>query len=127
MRVLSWNCRGLGSKVKEEAMKDLISLAQLDILLIQDTKMEKDAFLQVSAKFWKKGGGITISSREAYEEIGSLWDDHKFEVTDIKQSSHWILTTLLQKETKVHVRLFKKKIVGIFSEIEGAISRETSF
>ena len=68
--------------------------------------MEKDAFLQVSAKFWKKGGGITISSREAYEEIGSLWDDHKFEVADIKHSSHWILTTLVQKETKIQVRLF---------------------
>lgn len=47
MKVLSWNCRGLGSKVKEEAMKDLIILAQPDILLIQETKMEKDAFLQV--------------------------------------------------------------------------------
>ena len=51
MNVLSWNCRGLGSKFKEEAMKDLIKLFQPNILLIQETKMEKEAFLQVSANF----------------------------------------------------------------------------
>ena len=51
MKVLSWNYRGLGSKAKEEATKELIRLAQPDILLIQETKMEKDAFLQVNAKF----------------------------------------------------------------------------
>ena len=67
MKVLSWNCRGLSNKIKEEAMKDLISLAQPDILLIQETKMEKDAFLQVSAKFWKKGGGTAISKKGCYK------------------------------------------------------------
>ena len=88
MKVLSWNYRGLGSKVKEEAMKDLISLYQPDILLIQETKMEKDAFLQVSAKFWKKGGGTAVSSTGASKGIGTLWDDHKFKVVEIKHSSH---------------------------------------
>ena len=54
MKVLSWNCRGLGSKSKEEAMIDLISLHQPGIFLIQETKMEEAAFLHVSLKFWKK-------------------------------------------------------------------------
>ena len=69
-------------------MKDLISLVQPDILLIQETKMEKDAFLQVSAKFWKKGGGTAVSSTGASKGIGTLWDDHKFKVVEIKHSSH---------------------------------------
>ena len=56
MKVLSWNCRGLGSKIKEEAMLDLISLQQPNIFLIQETKMEESAFLHVSKKFWKKKG-----------------------------------------------------------------------
>ena len=68
--------------------------------------MEKDAFLQVSAKFWKKGGGTAVSSTGASKGIGTLWDDHKFKLVEIKHSSHGILTTLLQKEAKIQVRLF---------------------
>ena len=75
MKVLSWNYRGPGSKVKEQAIKDLIRLSQPDILLIQETKMEKEAFLQVSANFWKKGGRTVVSSRGASRGIGTLWDD----------------------------------------------------
>ena len=86
MKVLSWNCKGLGSKIKEEAMIDLVSLHQLDIFLIQETKMEEDAFLQVSVKFWKKSGRAAISSRDSSGGIGTLWHDQKFDVVDIKYS-----------------------------------------
>jgi exonuclease III len=40
MKVVSWNCRGMGNKTKEEAMKSLIRIEAPDILLIQETKME---------------------------------------------------------------------------------------
>ena len=72
MKVISWNCRGLGSKGKEEAMLDLISLHQPDILLIQETKLEETAFLQISKKFWKKNGTAALSSRGASRGIGTL-------------------------------------------------------
>ena len=94
MKVLSWNYRDLGSKVKEEAMEELIRLAHPYILLIQETKLEKDMFLQVSANFWKKGGRTTVSSRGASEGIDTLWDDQKYDLVDTKHSPHWILTTL---------------------------------
>ena len=87
-------------------MKDLILLAWPDILLIQETKMEKETFLQVSAKFQNKGGSAAISSRGASRGIGTLWDEQKFEVDDIIYSSHWILTVLLHKENKILVRIF---------------------
>ena len=61
MKVLSWNCRGLGSKSKEEAMIDLIYIQQPDIFLIQETKMEEDVFLQVSLKFWKKKAKLQLT------------------------------------------------------------------
>ena len=67
-------------------MSDLISLHQLDILLVQETKMEEVTFLHVSQKFWKKGGKVAISSRGASGGIGTLWDDKKFEVVEIKYS-----------------------------------------
>ena len=66
MKVLSWNYRGLGSKVKEEAMKDLISLSHPDILLIQETKMEEDAFFQVKEVPQSTQGEIL----EALEPLG---------------------------------------------------------
>ena len=87
-------------------MKDLILLAHPDILLIQETKMEKDMFLQVSTKFWKKGGRSAVNSRGASGGIGTLWDNQKFELVEAKHNPHWILTTLLQKETNNQVRLF---------------------
>jgi len=40
MKAISWNCRGMGSKVKEEGIRNLIRTEAPDILLIQETKME---------------------------------------------------------------------------------------
>ena len=106
MKVLSWNCRGLGSRTKEDSMLYIIYLHQPDILLVQETKMEENVFLHVSQKFWKKGGKAAISSRGASGGIGTLWDDKKFEAVDIKYSSCWILTLLRQKDTNILVRIF---------------------
>ena len=88
MKAISWNCRGLGSKGKVEAMIDLISLHQPDILLIQETKMEETTFLQVSKKIWKKKGSATLSSRGASGGIGTLWDDGKYEAVASKKINH---------------------------------------
>ena len=77
-------------------MLDLISL---DILLIQETKMEEAAFLQVSKKIWKKKGTAALSFRGASGGIGTLWDDRKFEAVAIKNNTHWILTMLRQNDT----------------------------
>jgi exonuclease III len=62
MKVVSWNCRGMGSKVKEEAMRNLLRIETPDILLIQETKMEDKDFLLISKKFWNKGGGHVVSA-----------------------------------------------------------------
>ena len=87
-------------------MLDLISLHHPDICLIQETKMEEAAFLQVSKKNWKKKGIAALSSRGASGGIGTLWDDKKFEVVDIKNSTHWILTLLRQKDSNTLVSIF---------------------
>ena len=87
-------------------MLDLISLHQPDICLIQETKMEEAAFLQVSKKIWKKKGIAALSSRGASRGIGTLWDEKKFDAVDIKNSSHWILTLLRQTDTNTLVSIF---------------------
>eukprot|EP00253_Pinus_taeda_P018092 PITA_18092 len=54
MKIVSWNCRGMGSRIKEEAIRSLIRTEAPDILLIQETKLEDSVFLQASKKLWNK-------------------------------------------------------------------------
>ena len=63
--------------------------------------MEKETFLQLSKEFWERGGGIAVSSRGASGGIGTLWDEHKFELIESKQYIHRIYTMLLHKETNI--------------------------
>lgn len=63
MRYISWNCRGLGSPQKVEAMRDLVRINKPEILLVQETKMEDDSTLHAGKAFWKKSLGEAVSSR----------------------------------------------------------------
>jgi exonuclease III len=65
MKIVSWNCRGMGSKVKEEATRSLLRREAPDILLIQETKMEDNEFLQISKNLWKGSSGQAVSARGA--------------------------------------------------------------
>jgi exonuclease III len=78
MKVISWNCRGLGSKMKEEAMKALIMTENPDIMLVQETKLEENLFLQSSKRYWNKGGTKAISARGASGGLGTLWNASKY-------------------------------------------------
>ena len=78
--------------------------------------MEKQAFLQVSGNFWKKGGGLAVSSRGASGGIGTLWDDQKFELSETKHCLHWILTKLLHKESNIQVSLFNIYVPALYAE-----------
>ena len=40
MKILSWNVRGLGSKAKRKRVKETISKATPDVVLLQETKLE---------------------------------------------------------------------------------------
>jgi exonuclease III len=51
MQYISWNCRGLGRKLKEEALRDLVRLVRPKVLLIQETKMEEEDLLRISNAF----------------------------------------------------------------------------
>ena len=72
MKVVSWNCRGMGSRTKEEAIRSLIRIESPDILLIQETKMEDSVFLQASKKIWNKSGAKAVSTRGALGGLGTL-------------------------------------------------------
>ena len=48
MQIISWNCRGLGNPKKVEAVKYLLRMEPIDILLLQETKIDEDALLLLS-------------------------------------------------------------------------------
>ena len=67
MIIVSWNCKGLGNPLKVEAVKDLIKRASLDILLLQETKIEEENILSLSKTNWKK------EHMEGSKCMGLLW------------------------------------------------------
>ena len=72
MKYISWNCRGLGSNLKEEALKDIVILYKPEVLLTQETKLEESVLLQASKVFWKKGQAKAVSSRGASGGIATF-------------------------------------------------------
>ena len=78
MRLISWNCRGLGNPSKAEAVKDLLKIEPSDILMFQETKIEGKALLDISKKKWKKSTGRAVSSRGTYRGLATLWAEDLF-------------------------------------------------
>ena len=114
MHYISWNCRGLGSNQKEEALKDIIRINKPDILLIQETKMEDSILYQAGHELWKKGPGIAISSKGASGGIATFWDSTKFELIKEERSDHWIFTSLLHRDSGQQVSLFNMYVPNLF-------------
>ena len=56
MRLVSWNCRGLGNPSKAEAIKDLLKIEPSDIIMLQEMKIEGKDLLDTSKMKWKKKG-----------------------------------------------------------------------
>lgn len=121
MKIVSWNCRGVGTTIKEEAMNSLIRLEAPDILLIQQTKLEDTTFLQASKKFWNKSGAHAISARGALGGLGLLQNPNKFSLITESLNTHWIFKKMQHLESKEIICLFnvyapnnagEKKTVG---------------
>ena len=54
MKLVSWNCRELGSPNKVKAVKDLLKMEPTNILLLKETKMGEEALLGINRENWKK-------------------------------------------------------------------------
>jgi exonuclease III len=48
MSIVSWNCRGLGNPLKDEAVEDRVKIDPPEILLLQETKIEGDTLLEIN-------------------------------------------------------------------------------
>eukprot|EP00253_Pinus_taeda_P003998 PITA_03998 len=106
MKYISWNCRGLGDRLKEEALKDIVRMYSPEILLIQETKLEDVLLLQASKAIWHKCQGIAVNDRGASRGIASFWDSSKYDLIHEECCPHWLLTKLVHKESGHQVSMF---------------------
>jgi exonuclease III len=116
MQLVSWNCRGLGSKVKTEAVKDLVRMSNPEVLLIQETKMEDSEALQASNLFWKRGNGRAVSARGASGGLGTFWNSSVLELVEEESNIHWLFTKFLHKDSGNLVSLFNVYAPVLLSE-----------
>ena len=63
-------------------------MSNLEILLIQETKMEEQDFLQARKALWRKGQGIVVSARGASGGLGTFWGDSKYDLIATKTCMH---------------------------------------
>jgi len=78
MKLVSCKCRGLGNPSKIEAVKDLLKAYPSDILMLQETKIEGQALLEISSSKWNKGAGKAVSSRGTSGGLSTLWTEDLF-------------------------------------------------
>jgi len=116
MRIVSWNCRGLGTQPKIEAVKDLMKIEPSDILLLQETKIEGQSLMDISKSNWKKNEGIAVSSRGTSGGVATLWSEDQFHLLNSHETQHWIFTELKHLESKLTIALFNLYVPVIYAE-----------
>ena len=68
--------------------------------------MEDKDFLQISKKFWNKGGGQAVSARGASGRLGTLWNISKLSMVIEILNTHWLFLKLQHLDTKEVISLF---------------------
>jgi exonuclease III len=88
MKVVSWNCRGLGQAEKIEALRKLIRIEKPQILLIQETKLKGDEVLREIKQLWNPSEGVAISARGASRGICTAWSTQIFKEEQREVTNH---------------------------------------
>jgi exonuclease III len=95
IKIISWNCKGLGSECKKKLVKDLVRVEKPQVLMLQETKMKDLEILQEIHLIWHSSSGIAASSRGASGGLYTLWNSQIFKVEFSHVTQHWILVRLI--------------------------------
>ena len=100
MKLVSWNCRGLGGSQKIKVVKRIKSMESNSILLIQETKNTTEDSFSIMKKVWPKGEGKDVSASGASRGILTWWDEDKFSMRSTIENINWLFVELEDKENK---------------------------
>jgi exonuclease III len=95
MKVVSWNCKGTGSKEKNEYLGKLIHIERPSILLIQETKVRESEVIQEMQRIWRKSKSLAISASGSLGGLCTLWSSDLFQLEESHQEVNWILVKLI--------------------------------
>lgn len=99
MILVSWNCRGMGSSLKTNAVRDLIKAEQPDFLLLQETKIS-DLEFQQSIVINSRYEGIATSAIGASGGLGILWGKNKWTLKNNTHNRWWIRIDMQSSDQK---------------------------
>ena len=77
-----------------------------DILLLQETKIDKDLLLNLSKNKWNMYNGIAVSARGTCGGLATIWSMDKFTLLSSFASQHWIFSELQCSISKISIALF---------------------
>jgi hypothetical protein len=61
--------------MKIESMKDLLKIESPEILILQETKIERESLLYLSIMNWKRKGGKAINARGTARGLAMVWNE----------------------------------------------------
>ena len=98
MKVVSWNCRGLGGSQKIEVIKKFKSMELASILLLQETKKLAEYSLATLKRFWPKGEGLATNASGASGGLLCWWDAETFAMHFSIENKIWLFIKLENKQ-----------------------------
>jgi exonuclease III len=102
--------------MKIEAVKDLLKTESPEILMLQETKIEGEALLDLSRMNWKRNGGKVVSARGTSGGLATVWIEDQFHLESSFETQHWIYTELRHKTSKISIALFNLYVPVQFVE-----------
>ena len=100
MKIVSWNCRGLGGIQKLEVIKRFKTMEAASILLLQETKKSAEDSVSAIKSIWPNGNGIATNAIGASGGLLSWWNTNKYDFHSAIENRNWLLIKLENKESK---------------------------
>lgn len=83
MKIVSWNVRGIGARLKRAVVKDLLCRANPDIVILQETKLDSiDRRLVKSIWSSKRIGWMALDAQGSAGGILLMWREDRVTIKD---------------------------------------------
>eukprot|EP00253_Pinus_taeda_P013604 PITA_13604 len=84
--------------------------------MLQETKIEGQALLEVSRSKWNKKAGKAVSARGTSGGLETLWFEDLFHLNNFQETQHWIFTELKHKASNLTISLFNVYVPVSYTE-----------
>ena len=112
MKIITWNIRGLNSSHKLDIVQNFVREKKLDILLLQETKMEKERAEKIKSfnEYYLKASssegasGVTVMLWKKSYLLGFFLNESNHfmmvKITSINQNYEWYIVNMYALNTK---------------------------